>query len=281
MRPLLRQLSACAIGILIATTPASAQEPTTLTGSVTSPAGVPVEAATIFIESLNLGVLTNAQGRYLLIVPASRRIGDAQVEVRASQIGRTSEVQTITLQPGSQVVDFVLGDDPLLLEAIVVTGVGLDIERQKLGVTINSVTADEVNLSQEVNLVSALAGKAPNVLVTSSSGDPGASSYIRIRGATSLMDDNQPLFVVDGVPMDNSMTEIEDLQFQGNTGGTPLSNRGHDINPNDIESIEILKGAAAAAIYGSRAANGVVMITTKRGRPGTNTIQYRSSCNWN
>jgi TonB-linked SusC/RagA family outer membrane protein len=266
---------------LIATTPASAQEPTTLTGSVTSPAGVPVEAATIFIESLNLGVLTNAQGRYLLIVPASRRVGDAQVEVRASQIGRTTQAQTITLQPGTQVVDFVLDDDPLLLEAIVVTGVGLDIERQKLGVTINSVTADEVNLSQEVNLVSALAGKAPNVLVTSSSGDPGASSYIRIRGATSLMNDNQPLFVVDGVPMDNSMTEIEDLQFQGNTGGTPLSNRGHDINPNDIESIEILKGAAAAAIYGSRAANGVVMITTKRGRPGTNTIQYRSSFQWN
>ena len=108
MRPLLRQLSACAIGALIATTPASAQEPTTLTGSVTSAAGVPVEAATIFIESLNLGVLTNAQGRYLLIVPASRRVGDAQVEVRASQIGRTTQAQTITLQPGTQVVDFVL-----------------------------------------------------------------------------------------------------------------------------------------------------------------------------
>jgi hypothetical protein len=147
--------------MLIATSPASAQEPTTLTGSVTSPAGVPVEAATIFIESLNLGVLSNAQGRYLLIVPASRRVGDAQIDIRASQIGRTSQVQTITLQPGTRVVDFVLDDDPLLLEAIVVTGVGLDIERQKLGVTINSVTSAEVNQSQEVNLISALAGKAP------------------------------------------------------------------------------------------------------------------------
>jgi TonB-linked SusC/RagA family outer membrane protein len=265
-----------ALALAIVAPPASAQEPTTLTGSVLTPAGVPVEAATIFIETLNLGVLSNAQGRYILIVPASRRVGDARVDVRASQIGRTSQVQTITLQPGTQVVDFVLADDPLLLEAIVVTGVGLDIERQKLGVTINSVTANEINLSQEVNLVSALAGKAPNVEVTSSSGDPGAGSYIRIRGANSLINDNQPLFVVDGVPIDNSTTSIEST-----TAGTSLTNRAADINPNDIESIEILKGAAAAAIYGSRAANGVVMITTKRGRPGTSTIQYRSSLTWN
>ena len=276
VRPLLRQLSLCAVALAIASFPASAQEPTTLTGSVLSPAGVPVEAATIFIESLNLGVLSNAQGRFLLIVPASRRVGDARVEVRASQIGRASQAQTVTLQPGTQVLDFVLADDPLLLEAIVVTGVGLDIERQKLGVTINSVTSNEINLSNETNLVAALAGKAPNVQVTSSSGDPGAGSYIRIRGANSLIGSNQPLFVVDGVPIDNSTNGIE-----SSTAGTALTNRAADINPNDIESIEILKGAAASAIYGSRAANGVVMVTTKRGRPGTNTIQYRSSYSWN
>lgn len=276
MRPLLHQLSVCAFALASVTLPASAQEPTTLTGSVRSPAGVPVDAATIFIESLNLGVLSNPQGRFILIVPASRRVGDARVDLRASQIGRSSQVQTITLQPGTQVVDFVLADDPLLLEAIVVTGVGLNVERQKLGVTINSVTAEEIALSQEVNLVSALAGKAPNVQVTSSSGDPGAGSYIRIRGANSLLGSNQPLFVVDGVPVDNSTTAIEST-----TAGTVLTNRAADINPNDIESIEILKGAAAAAIYGSRAANGVVMITTKRGRPGTSTIQYRSSFAWN
>jgi TonB-linked SusC/RagA family outer membrane protein len=270
----------CAIAVAMLAPPVSAQEPTTLTGSVLTPAGIPVEAATVFIESMNLGVLTNGQGRYLLIVPASRRVGDAQVEVRASQIGRTSQVQTITLQPGTQVLDFVLGEDPLQLEAIVVTGVGLDTERQKLGVTINSVSSNEIQLSQEVSLVSALAGKAPNVEVTSSAGDPGAGSYIRIRGANSLLGDNQPLFVVDGVPVDNSTNATENLQFLGNTGGTVNTNRAHDINPNDIESIEILKGAAAAAIYGSRAANGVVLITTKRGRPGTNTIQYRSSWAW-
>jgi TonB-linked SusC/RagA family outer membrane protein len=267
--------------LAIVALPVSAQEPTTLTGSVLTPAGIPVEAATVFIESMNLGVLTNGQGRYLLIVPASRRVGDARADVRASQIGRTSQVQTVTLQPGTQVLDFILGEDPLQLEAIVVTGVGLDTERQKLGVTINSVSSREIGLSQETNLVSALAGKAPNVEVTSSNGDPGAGSYIRIRGANSLLGDNQPLFVVDGVPVDNSTNHTENLQFLGNTGGTTQTNRAYDINPNDIESIEILKGAAAAAIYGSRAANGVVLVTTKRGRPGTNTIQYRSSWSWN
>ena len=115
----------------------------------------------------------------------------------------------MTLQPGTQLLDFMLGDDPLLLEEIVVTGAGLNTERQKLGVTINSVKADEISLSQETNIVSALAGKAPNVEVTSSAGDPGAGSYIRIRGANSLMGSNQPLFVVDGVPIDNSSTNIE------------------------------------------------------------------------
>lgn len=275
MRTLLRQLSACGVAAAIFAPPVSAQEPTTLTGSVLTPAGVPVEAATVFIESLNLGVLTNAQGRYLLIVPASRRVGDAVVQVRASQIGRTSQTQTVTLRPGTMVLDFVLADDPLLLEAIVVTGVGLSAERAKLGVTINSVSSEEIQRSREVNLVSALAGKAPNVEVTSSAGDPGAGSYIRIRGANSLLGSNQPLFVVDGVPIDNSSAYIE-----GSTAGTVVTNRAFDLNPNDIESIEILKGAAAAAIYGSRAANGVVLVTTNRGRPGTNTVQYRSSFQW-
>ncbi|MDH3272003.1 MAG: hypothetical protein OEN56_11755, partial [Gemmatimonadota bacterium] len=120
----------------------------------------------MFIEAMNLGVLSNAQGRYVLIVPASRRVAGATVEVRASLIGRTSQGQVITLQPGTQVLDFVLGEDALQLEAIVVTGVGLATQRQKLGVTINSVSSDEITLSQEVNLVSALAGRAPNVEVT-------------------------------------------------------------------------------------------------------------------
>lgn len=251
-----------------------AQEPTTLTGRVTGTEGVPIEAASVYIESMNIGVLTNNQGRYLMIIPASRVTGQT-VTVRASLIGRSAQEQQATLTPGTQVLDFVLATDPLRLEEIIVTGAGLNTERQKLGVTINSVKSEEISLSQEANIVSALAGKAPNVEVTSSAGDPGAGSYIRIRGANSLLGSNQPLFVVDGVPIDNSSTSIEST-----VAGTVVSNRAMDLNPNDIASVEILKGAAAAAIYGSRAANGVVLITTKSGAPGSNRIEYRSSFSW-
>ncbi len=271
MPSLQRRLLALGACFVLAPCVLAAQEPTTLTGRVTSEMGGPLESASVYIESMNIGVLTNAQGRYLMIIPASRVTGQT-VTVRASLIGRTSQDQTVTLTPGTTILDFVLAEDPLNLEELVVTGVGLSTRRQKLGVTINSVKSDEIAMSQEVNIVSALAAKAPNVEVVSSSGDPGAGSYIRIRGANSLQGSNQPLFVVDGVPIDNSTTSIEST-----VAGTSLTNRALDLNPNDIESVEILKGAAAAAIYGSRAANGVVLVTTKSGRPGTNRIEYRSS----
>ncbi|HEX7118094.1 MAG TPA: SusC/RagA family TonB-linked outer membrane protein [Longimicrobiales bacterium] len=251
--------------------PAAAQEAATLTGRVTTETGQPVASASVVIESMNLGTLTLDDGRYMLIVPASRAEGQ-QVTLTVTALGYQTGTATVTLRPGSQQVDFQLGADPLLLDEIVVTGAGLTQERQKLGVTINSVRAEEVTRSREPNIVAALAGKAPNVEVTSSAGDPGAGAYIRIRGANSLLGDGQPLFVVDGVPIDNGTYTIE-----SNAGGTVETNRAADINPNDIESIEILKGASASAIYGSRAANGVILITTKSGRAGENNVSYRFS----
>lgn len=248
-----------------------AQEPATITGRVTSETGAPLASANIFIESMSLGTVTNQEGRYLLIVPASRVQGQ-QITVTISLLGYRTLTRSVTLNSGTINEDFQLAQDPLLLDEIVVTGVGLSQERQKLGVTINSVKAEEIVRSQEVNVVAALAAKAPGVEVTSTSGDPGAGAYIRIRGAKSLLGDGQPLFVVDGVPVDNSS-----FQTESNAAGTTETNRAADINANDIESIEILKGAAASAIYGSRAANGVVLITTKSGRPGTNNVSYKFS----
>jgi TonB-linked SusC/RagA family outer membrane protein len=275
MRRLRYLLLSSAVAVLLPIG-AAAQNPANLTGLVLDEAGQPLGSASVFIDAMNLGSLTNDDGRFLLIVPASRFTAGQQAQVTAQLIGRTSQTRTVTLQAGTVNIDFQLASDPLNLEEIVVTGSGLAIQRQRLGVTINTVRADEITKSYEPNLVSALAGKAPNVEVTSSSGDPGAGAYIRIRGANSLNSSNQPLFVVDGQPIDNSSTIIEDLDFLG-TRGTAVTNRAMDINPNDIENVEILKGAAAAAIYGSRAANGVVLITTKSGRPGVNEIQWRSS----
>ena len=249
----------------------SAQNPTTLAGTITSSTGDPLFAASVLIPSMNIGVATNAQGRYVLIVPAARATGQT-VSMTVNMIGRASQTVAVTLSPGTQEFNFVLADDPLLLDEIVVTGLGLERQRAKLGVTINTIRADEIAMSHEPNIVAALAGKAPNVEVTSSGGDPGSGSYIRIRGANSLLGDNQPLFVVDGQAINNDTRTIETT-----LAGVQVGNRAMDLNAADIESIQILKGAAAAAIYGSMAANGVILITTKRGQPGTNRVEFRSS----
>ena len=122
---------------------------------------------------MNVGVASNADGRYVLIIPASPATGQT-VNMSVNMIGRATETVQVTLRPGTQEFNFVLADDPLLLDEIVVTGLGLETRRQQLGVTINSVRADEIIASRETNLVAALAGKAPNVEVTTSGGDPGA-----------------------------------------------------------------------------------------------------------
>lgn len=245
----------------------TAQEPVTISGQVLTELG-PLQSATVYIESMNLGTLTNEQGRFLLIIPASRATGQ-QVTVTASLIGYTTARQSITLNPGTIALSFTLAQDPLRLAEIVVTGVGLETQRAKLGVTINEVRAEEISLSRETSVVAALAGKVPNVEVISSAGDAGAGTYIRIRGANSLIGSNQPLFVVDGQPIDNSTSRTE-----SSVAGTVAANRAMDLNPADIQDIQILKGAAAAAVYGSRAANGVVLITTKSGRAGSSNVTY-------
>ena len=255
---------------------AQAQQPVQLTGSVTDAAGQPIPSANIQIEGMQLGTTTNQQGRFLLVVPASRVQGQ-EVTVTASLIGRQSASQTATLEPGAQIsLDFQLGEDPLRLQELVVTGAGTQQTREQLGISVSSVGGEEVAQQNEANLVDALSAQAPNVQVTASGGEPGAGSYIQIRGANSLLGDNQPLFVIDGVPVANTDYNGEEgANPFDDTGSTVTTNRIFDLNPSDIENIEILKGPSASAIYGSRAANGVVLITTKSGQPGGNSFSYK------
>ena len=250
----------------------AAQQTATITGQVTSSStGEPLAGATIQVAGTNLGTLSNVEGQYLLVIPASRVTGQ-EATITAQQLGYRPLSRTITLTAGSHSLDFALADDPLRLEEIVVTGQGTRQERQRLGVAINTVEGEAISRANESNTVAALAGKAPNVEITSNSGDPGSSAYIRIRGAASIVGGTQPLFVVDGTPIDNSEHRTE-----GEHAGTIMSNGLIDLNPDDIENIEILKGAAAAAIYGSRAANGVVLITTKQGQPGQSRVTFSST----
>ena len=280
MRHVLRQ--ALAAATIAATAPAvhaqQAQQAAVVSGRVTSEGGAPVAAATVFITSLGAGAQTGTDGRYTFTVPAAR-IPAEPVTITARLVGFTPASATITLRGGAITQDFALVANALRLDEIVVTGAGTATTRERLGTSINSVDSSLIRRqSTPQNLVSALAGAAPNVDVRTQSGEPGASASIRIRGATSVLGTNQPLFVVDGQPIDNQTVSSQQgpTDYPG-SGGTVTQNRAADINPNDIASVEILKGAAASAIYGARAANGVVLITTKRGAPGETRWTYGST----
>jgi TonB-linked SusC/RagA family outer membrane protein len=241
---------------------AAAQEAVTITGRVTSAeGGAPLGTASVTVEGLGAVTLTRDDGRYTLVIPAARAHGQ-QATITARLIGYKAKSAIVTLA-GNVTQDFALDVNPLRLGEVVVTGLGLSSSTEKLGTAISTVDSTLITKSHETNVVEALAGKTPGVNVNQQSGDPGASAYIRIRGIKSLSGDAQPLFVVDGVPVDNSVMTAQDP-----TGGVAAPNRAADINPNDIETVTILKGAAAAAVYGARAADGVILITTKSGHAG-------------
>jgi len=270
MRTIVRFLAGVACSLMLIPAFAAAQEGTTISGKVTSEAGTPLASVSVFIEGMNVGTITRDDGAYRIVVPAARATGQ-QATLTARLIGYKSESAPITLS-GNVTHDFVLAANPLRLGEVVVTGAGTETTREKLGNVINTVDSALIRKSNEPNVVNAIAGKAPNVDITSQSGEPGASAYIRIRGIRSLSGNAQPLFIVDGVPIDNSTIATGDA-----TASTVAPNRASDLDPNDIESIDILKGPAAAAIYGARADNGVIMITTKSGKSGPTRYSLRSS----
>lgn len=232
----------------------------TITGTVTDEQGEPLIGASVLVEDTQIGTITDIDGQYTLEVPE-----DAQQLVFSYTGFRTETVEL----GASDVIDVTLVEGVVLDEAVV-TAVGLEANRRQLGYSVQNVNADEVVQARETNVVNALNGKVAGVFINSSSGSPGASSNIRIRGATSINRGNSPLFVIDGVPIDNSES--------GNTvGGVDQSNRAIDINPNDIQSITVLKGPAATALYGVRAANGAVIITTKKGAEGKPKITFSAN----
>ncbi|HKC81269.1 MAG TPA: TonB-dependent receptor plug domain-containing protein, partial [Gemmatimonadaceae bacterium] len=224
----------------------SAQAGTTISGTVTSDAGVPLPSVNVLLPAFNYGTQTDDAGRYSFTVPASRANGQA-ANLVARVIGYTAKSVSVTLSAGQNISqDFVLVVNPLRLGDVLVTGAGTTSTRERLGSVINSVDSSLIRRSNNPqNVVSALAATAPNVEVRTQSGDPGASASIKIRGNASLTGTNQPMFVVDGQPIDN-----QTISTNGGDQSTVSQNRAADINPNDIESVEILKGAAAASIYG-------------------------------
>ena len=237
-----------------------------ISGVVLDENGGPLPGANVVIENTSTGVSTDFDGNFTI------NAGSGDVLV-ISYIGYTSEYITVGNQD-SITVSLQLDNE---LEEVVVTALGFAAVRDQQGSTSSVIATDDVIRSAEPTVVNALSGKASGVRITRSNGDPGAGSTIRIRGANTIDGSIQPLIIVDGVPMDNTTSYAGGNNITGSNGGVTQGSRLNDINPNDIESVQVLKGASAGALYGSKAANGVVVITTKKGSRGEAKITFKSS----
>lgn len=214
--------------------------------------GMPVPGATVQVKGTTIGMVSDLDGEYVFSVPA-----DASILV-FSFLGYTTQEVPIE---GRTVIDVALVSDSYELDEIVVTALGIRRNARDLSYSVQRVGGDAVENKVETDVMRALSGRIAGVHVASSGGAAGSSSSITIRGNSSALGNNQPLFVVDGIPYDNSSLATQNNNIHGST----YSNRAIDIDPNDIESITVLKSGASAALYGSRAANGVIVITTKSG----------------
>lgn len=254
------------------------QSPATISGIVTrTGGGGPLPQATVIITSLGVSAFTRSDGRYTLVVPANRVMGQ-EVVITARLVGFSANSQRIQLRSGPITQNFELEANPFQLGEVVVTGAGTEAEFRALGVERKTVDSTVILRANETNIVQALAGKMPGVNVTQSTGEAGGNSRVQIRGIRSLSGSGQPLIVVDGLPINNSTSVSAAAGTNsGVLSGTTSPNRGADINPDDIASIEVLSGASASAVYGSGAANGVILITTKRGVPGRTSFSFRST----
>ncbi|MCC7132277.1 MAG: SusC/RagA family TonB-linked outer membrane protein [Gemmatimonadales bacterium] len=215
----------------------------TITGKVTDAQGRPIGGASVLLGGLPNGGATNTSGVYTIVVAAASARGQT-VSITARFLGKKPATKSITLTAGSQTVDFQLADDPLRLDELVVTGVSEATSTKKLAFAVGKVSADQLQETPGVTALGALAGKVSGVRLVETSGEPGTAPSIRLRGATSISGSQDPLIIIDGTITRLTMA---------------------DIASEDIERVEVIKGAAASSLYGSDAANGVVQIFTKRG----------------
>jgi TonB-linked SusC/RagA family outer membrane protein len=260
------------MGIFLITTQAFAQ-PRMITGRVTNDQGSPVAGVSVTVQGTTTRTLTNSAGNY--------SIEAAMGQVLLFRlIGYAPEERTVS---ASNVINVELRTVALTLDAMVITALGQTTELRSIGTAQQSLQGTEIVETQRENFINALAGRIAGVDVTSTSGVPGASTSITIRGVSSISSSNQPLFIVDGLPMDNKTLSTASLASGGIAGisfenrGVDFTNRAADLNPDDIESLVVLKGPEAAALYGIDAANGAIVITTKRGKPGVGGLEYSNN----
>jgi TonB-linked SusC/RagA family outer membrane protein len=268
-----KSVLAALLGVFILVAPASAQQGT-VTGTVSDEVGVPLRGVSVVVKGTTIGTITNTDGKYT---------------IRAAT-GQTLQFKFIGTAPAERVVgaqsviDIQLRRVAAELNAIVVTALGQTASQRELGTAQQTVQGLDIAATQRENFINALQGRVAGVDVTSTSGAPGASTLITIRGVSSISSTNQPLMIVDGLPIDNKTTNTGTLSSDSPTSALAFSNRNvdftnraADINPDDIESLTVLKGPEASALYGIDAANGAIVITTKRGHAGVGGFEYSNS----
>lgn len=237
-----------------------------VSGTVSDNTGMPLPGVSVLVKGTKTGTQTDFDGKYSIKAAPNQVLIFSYIGMQSQEVAASSSN-----------VNAKLKNDSVELESVVVTALGIKKEKKALGYATQEVKATELTRGNNNSLAGALQGKLAGVQITPSSGAPGASSQIVIRGARSFTGNNTPLYVIDGMPVASQA----DYSTGNSVTGSDLANRAVDIDPNDIESINILKGQAASAIYGLRASNGVVVITTKSGRgaskSGKPTINFNSS----
>ena len=230
--------------------------------------GDPLPGATVQVPSQGTGTATDSEGNFEF------SLEPGEYTIQASFVGYQTSQQNIAVQAGETTeVQFQLGISQAELDEVVVTGQQIERQARSLGYSVSSVGGDEAEIAGEENLVKSLSGKLSGIEITSQSGNVGGGARILLRGVASLGGDNQPLFVVDGVPVSNSNVSSGSRLV----GTYDTGNKAGQIDPNNIESISVLKGGAAASLYGQRAKNGVILIETKQGTEGRAGAQFSSS----
>ncbi len=242
-------------------------------GKVTAPDGSAIPGITVQLRNTSTGATSGADGQYTFMANVQ---GTTQV-LEFSGIGFKTISKTVTVSGGVASADAVMEEDVLKMDEVVVIGSSLRQSRKQLGNTVNSVDAKQLQNTGSGNLSAALQGKVPGAQISQTSGDPAGGISIRMRGTSTIMGSSEPLYVVDGVVISNATNNVTNLNVAGNPRAEFGTNRLADINPNDIEKIDVIPGASASAIYGARASNGVVLITTKSGKAGQLRVDVGTS----
>ena len=246
---------------------AGAQETKTIKGMVRDVTGEPLIGASVIEKGTNNGVITDVDGNFTLTVPADAKLSIAYMGYATREIHLAKRKKQGDLR-------VTLREDSQQLKEVVVTAMGIKKDTKRLGYAVSTIESDEIVKAGATNFASAMYGKAPGIRITQTQGGSAGAVSINVRGLTSITGNNQPLIILDGVPIRNGGTgKSTDFAEFGNDGQI-RSNGLVDINPEDIESVSVLKGASATALYGSEAANGAVVITSKRAKSGKLTVDF-------